>query len=57
MRVEVKVSHSSIEAHQVGRDRESLEVFGIERCVAISGVQEAIRFGPRPLPERLPPTP
>ena len=45
-----------IPAHQVGRDRESLEVFGVERCVTISGVQEAIRFGPRPLLERLPPT-
>jgi hypothetical protein len=28
-----------IAAHQVGRDRESLEVFGVERCVTISGLQ------------------
>ena len=28
-----------IPAHQVGRDRESLEVFGVERCVTISGLQ------------------
>ena len=28
-----------IPAHQVGRDRESLEVLGVERCVAISGLQ------------------
>ena len=46
-----------IPAHQVGRDRESLEVFGVERCVTIGGLQQPIRFGPRPLLERLPPTP
>jgi hypothetical protein len=26
-------------AHQMGRDRESFEVFGVERCVTISGLQ------------------
>jgi hypothetical protein len=45
-----------IPAHQVCRDRESLEVLGVERCVAIGGLQQPIRFGPRPLLERLPPT-
>ena len=33
--------------HQVGSDRESLEVFGFERCVTIGGLQQPIRFGPR----------
>jgi hypothetical protein len=28
-----------ISAHQVGRDRESLKVFGVERCVTISGLE------------------
>ena len=36
-----------IPAHQVGRDRESLEVFGFERYVTIGGLQQPIRFGPR----------
>jgi hypothetical protein len=42
--------------HQVGRDRESLQIFGVERCFTISGVQQSIRFGPRLFLERLPPT-
>jgi hypothetical protein len=46
-----------IPAHQVGRNREALEVLGVERCVTIGGSQQTIRFGPRPLVERLPPTP
>ena len=40
-----------IPAHQVGRDRESLEVFGSERDVTIGGLQPPIRFGPRILRE------
>ena len=46
-----------IPAHEVGRNRESLDIFGFERCVTIGGSQQPIRFGPRPLLERLPPTP
>ena len=45
-----------IPAHQIGRDRESLEVAGVERRVMISGLQKPIGFGPRPLLERRPPT-
>jgi hypothetical protein len=43
--------------HQVGSDRDPLEVFDVEGCFSISRVQQPIRFGPRPLLERLPPTP
>lgn len=46
-----------IPAQQVSRDRESLQVFGAERHVTISGSQLPIRVGPRPLLERRPPTP
>ena len=43
-------------ADQVGSDRDSLEVFGAERRVTIGGVEQPIRFGPRPFLERRPPT-
>jgi hypothetical protein len=42
---------------QVRRDREPLEIVGVERRVTINGFQQSIRFGPRPLLERLPPPP
>jgi len=44
-------------AHQIGRDCESLKVFGVKRCATIGGLQQPIRFRPCPLLERLPPTP
>lgn len=36
-----------IPAHQIGRDCESLKVFGVERCATIGGLQQPIRFRPR----------
>src|SRR4029078_4001217 len=43
-------------ASEGGRDREWLEVFGVEWSVTIGSLQQPIRFGPRSLLERLPPT-
>ena len=45
-----------ISAHEVGRDRQPLEIFGVERRLAIGRLQQPIRFGPHPLLECLPPT-
>ena len=46
-----------IPAHQVGRDRKPLEVFGVQRRITISRLQQPIRFCPRPSLERLPAMP
>ena len=46
-----------IPAQEIGGRRDSFKVFRFQGSITVSSCQESMRVGPRPLLERLPPTP